>query len=83
MVVELTPQQCNALRQSQAPVTFVDPQTNQTFVLIRSDTFERLQSLLGDDLDPRLAYPAMDRAFSEGWNDPVMDAYDHYEDFKQ
>ena len=28
-------------------------------------------------------YAAIDEAFAEGWNDPKMADYDHYEDFKK
>lgn len=32
------------------------------------------------DEDVREAYPAIDRAFADGWNDPRMDDYDRYDD---
>jgi hypothetical protein len=33
---------------------------------MRADAYERLQGLLEGDYNPREAYPAIDRAFSEG-----------------
>jgi hypothetical protein len=32
-----------------------------------------------DDAEVRDAYPAVDRAFAAGWDDPRMDDYDRYE----
>jgi hypothetical protein len=44
--------------------------------------YARLRSALGDDLNPRDTYPAIDRAFAPGWDDPKMDDYDHYEEHR-
>jgi hypothetical protein len=38
---------------------------------------------LADDSRPGDAYPAVDRAFSEDWNEPKMDDYDRYEELKK
>ena len=35
-----------------------------------------------DDFHTRDAYPAIDRAFAEGWNDPQMDDDDRYDEVK-
>jgi len=35
------------------------------------------------DPHPRLAYPAIDQAFAEGWADPKLDDYDRYEELKR
>ena len=43
--------------------------------------YERLKDLLQDDCHPREAYPAIDRAFAEGWNDPKIDDYDHFDEW--
>jgi hypothetical protein len=31
-----------------------------------------------DGIDPADAYPAIDRAFAAGWDDPKMDDYDRF-----
>jgi hypothetical protein len=45
--------------------------------------YDRLRGLLADDDDVTGAYPAVDRAFAEGWSDPRMDEYDRYEELHQ
>jgi hypothetical protein len=35
-----------------------------------------------DDFHPHDAYPAIDRAFAEGWDDPNMGDYDRYDELK-
>ena len=61
----------------------VDPDTNTEYVLVRADVYARLAGLLGGDVQPSEAYPAVDRAFAEGWNDPRMDDYDRYEELRK
>ena len=79
---ELTPDQQHELRGPE-PARAVDPQTKAEYVLVPADLYERMKGLLGDDFHPSEAYPAMDRAFSEAWNDPKMDDYDRYEELKK
>ena len=84
MNMELTEAQRQTIAEGgMTPPRIVDPTTNITYVLLRADVFERLQGVLGGDPDPRGAYPAIDRAFAAGWDDPSMDDYDHYEERKQ
>ena len=79
---ELTEAQLHDLdTQSEPPV--VDPRTSIEYVLVRADLYERMRGLLGEDFHPSEAYPAIDRAFSEAWEDPKMDDYDRYEDLKK
>jgi hypothetical protein len=40
------------------------------------------QQALDDDFHPLDAYPAIDRAFAEGWNDPKMDDYGCHDELK-
>ena len=75
MSVQLTEEQRQALA-GETPLRVVDPVTNTTYVLLREDDYQRLQGILGADFHPSEAYPAVDRAFAEGWNDPKMDDYD-------
>jgi hypothetical protein len=78
MMIELTEQQRHELGDAADPVRVVDPATKREFYLIRADLFARLQAVIGD-LEPRDAYPAVDRAFAPGWDDPKMADYDNYE----
>ena len=82
VAVELTEEQQRAVAQA-TPPRVVDPTTNIAYVLVRADVYERLRTVLGDDFHVPDAYPALDRAFAEGWADPKMDDYDHYDDFKR
>jgi hypothetical protein len=68
-MIELTESQQHALDNAPEPPRVVDPRTNTFFVLVRADVYERARELLGEDLDPRDAYAAVERAFAEGWND--------------
>ncbi len=54
--------------------------TECPYVLIRKDVYERIKSLLEDE--PREAYPAVDRAFAPGWDEPAMSDYDRYEELR-
>jgi hypothetical protein len=59
-----------------------DPRNNETYMLLPLALYDRLKGLLDDNCQPRDAYAALDRAFAEGWNDPLMDDYDRYEELK-
>jgi hypothetical protein len=84
MNIELTETQRQAIANAGKKLPrVVDTGTNTTYVLVRADVFERLQGTLDDEFDPRQAYPAIDRAFAEGWDDPKMDEYDRYEELKR
>ena len=65
------------------PVRLLDPETCEQYVLVPAEMFERFSAVLFDDNHPRATYPAVDRAFAEGWNDPKMDDYDRYEELKK
>lgn len=79
MTPTLTDEQARAA--ASGPVRLVDPATNRSYVLLSEELYDRVKELLADD--PRDAYPAIDRAFAEGWDDPKMDDYDRYEDLKR
>jgi hypothetical protein len=74
----ITPELRRAIEESgDRPTRLVDPETNSSYVLIRSEEFERLRSLLAEDGEASALHPLVDRVFgAEGWDDPVMDAYD-------
>ncbi len=76
-MLELTPEQREALSQP-GPVRLRDPETNETYFLVRAETYQRLEALLGGGDDwPRDAYRAPIEVFARGgWDDPRMDVYD-------
>jgi hypothetical protein len=82
MTVPLTEEQLRAVADRPGePVRLIDPRTNQVFVLLRADDYERVRSLLEEDFDIRDTYPAQfASAMRAGWNDPAMDDYDNYDE---
>jgi hypothetical protein len=79
-MVQLSPEQLESAKQGQ-PVRLHSDEVD--FVVLRADVYERLRALLDKDFAPTDAYPAIDRAFAEDWNDPKMDDYDRYEELKR
>jgi hypothetical protein len=75
----LTPELRKAIEEAgDRPVSIIDPETSRQYVLIRSQVYERLQSLLEQEPltreeQQRLLQEAGKRA---GWDDPAMDVYD-------
>jgi hypothetical protein len=82
MSIALTEELRQAIREHpDKPVRLVDPHTQQTFVLVRAEVFDRLQGLVYDDAEfsIREAYPLMDEvAAKAGWDDPAMDIYNDF-----
>jgi hypothetical protein len=66
VMIELTPEQRQELMQAEPAV--IDPQTRETYVLVRKEVYDRLKGLLEDD-DPRLMYPALADIDPEDWED--------------
>jgi hypothetical protein len=81
-MIELTEQQRQEVGETAHPIRVIDPATKREFFLVRAELFASLQSAL-NDLDVRNAYPAIDRAFAQGWDDPKMSDYDNYEQQKR
>ncbi len=78
-MIELTEEQRHQLGVS-TPLRLRDPRTNEIYVLVREDVYGKLRALLDEEFDPAEAYPAIDAAFREGWDDPKMAEYDRYEE---
>jgi hypothetical protein len=76
-MIELTQEQRRDL-DAPGPVRVRDPQTNETYVLVRAEVYERLQALLEEgDCFAADVYPQVMEVFGrDGWNDPSMDIYD-------
>lgn len=63
-------------------IRVVDPETHEEYVVVNASWFDRLKEA-SEEIDAlRETYPAADRTFAEGWNDPKMDDYDRYEELK-
>jgi hypothetical protein len=65
-MIELTEQQ-RAELDKQQPVEVRDPKTNEVYVLLRKDVYERVQ---------RMVREVSERA---DWDDPAFDVYDRDE----
>ncbi len=82
MTLTLTDEQQKALAgQSTSVLRLIHPQTNEAYVLVRADQYERVKELLEDENnDLRDTYPAqIESAMRAGWGDPEMDAYNDYD----
>jgi hypothetical protein len=70
-MIELTEEQRQELGKGE-PVRVRDPQTNDTYVLVRSETYERMRALLADDTVYTTA-DTLDRVMAEDdANDPWL-----------
>jgi hypothetical protein len=78
-MIELTQQQHEALAAGDTHVR--DAVTNESYVLLRQDAYERLKELAYDDspwTDEEMELLAWEAGSMAGWGD--MDEYDHYPD---
>jgi hypothetical protein len=71
-------------RHGDRPIEVVDPATNKVYLLVPREQFERLKPLFEDEPlstaeQRELLRQAGRRA---GWDDPQMDAYDHYDEHR-
>ena len=79
-MIELTEEQRQEL--SAAEPVAIDPSTMETYVLVRKDVYDRIKGLLHDDgewTDDELRLLLARSAEANGWNEPGMDDYDHYD----
>ena len=77
-MIELTEQQRRELHVPE-PIA-IDPQTKQTYVLVRQAVYQRLKSLLArDDYDPDEGAASINEIMAEDdANDPLWESYQHY-----
>ena len=64
------------------PVKLVDEQTSRVYYVISAELFAVVRALfVEEEFDPREMYPLMSKvAGAAGWDDPIMDAYDNYDE---
>lgn len=79
----MSPELTQEMRQALAdhphePVLVVDNATQQEYVLVPADAYQRIQALLYDDTDPDPDefLPLAHEAFEEDWDAPGMEVYD-------
>jgi hypothetical protein len=81
-VVELTEEMRQAIATSGTePLWFIDPQTKQTYVLLRKEVYDLVKRPLGEDdgLDGIDVGALMDAAMSEDdENDPILESYQEH-----
>jgi hypothetical protein len=77
-MIELTEQQRQELGAPE-PVA-IDPQTRETYVLVRREVYERLKALLAvDDYDPDEGAGYVNEVMAEDdAKDPHLESYQHY-----
>src|SRR6266496_6838405 len=81
-MIEFTDEHRRRLQSGKA-IDVVDPHTNQSYVVLGKDVYDRLQHLLCDDsewTDDELRLQLARSAHADGWDEPAMDAYDHYDE---
>jgi hypothetical protein len=84
MSIELTEQQQRALDAESGTLTVIDPRTNETYVLLRAEIYQRFQTMLSDDFNAEDAFQAqIESAAQAGWNDPSMDVYNELDPRRQ
>jgi hypothetical protein len=64
-MIDLTQEQRAALN-GEMPPRVRDPQTNETYVLVRAEDYERMRKIV-DGITRRA-----------GWDDPALDVYEKY-----
>ena len=77
-MIELTLEQ--RLELGRPEPTAFDPQTQQTYVLVREDVYRRLKSVLaGHDFDPDEASSQINEVMAaDDAGDPLLESYQHY-----
>lgn len=77
-MIELTEQQRQELSAPE-PVA-IDPQTRETYVLVRREAYERLKSLLAlDDYDPEEGAGYINEVMAaDDVKDPWLQSYQHF-----
>lgn len=78
MPIRLTEEQwANVVQGGDVPVRVSDPAENATFVLVRTDVYERFKSLFEEDpVSPQERLFQLEQFGKRaGWDDPEMDVY--------
>lgn len=79
----MTPEMRQAIVESGgSPPRFLDSTTHTSYVLLRSDIYDRIRSLIEPDegVQPDEMATTIWEVMQGDWDDPAMDAYDNMED---
>ncbi len=58
------------------PVEVVDPATNEVYYLVSAEQFQKISTILSGDIDPRDAYPFIDKVMADDdVDDPWLESY--------
>jgi hypothetical protein len=84
MAAELNEELQRELEKGHHPVEVIDPSTQKVYFLIAREHYERLKPLFEQDpLSEREQKELLRQAGRRaGWDDPEMDAYDHYDEHR-
>jgi len=67
-----------------APPRVIDPNTSKVYYLVAAEQYERIRALLEPVDALTETYPAqLESALRAGWNDPVMNDYDRYDELRR
>ena len=77
-MIELTERQCVELGGPEPSA--IDPQTRETYILVRRETYERFKALLAlDDYDPEEGAGFVnDVMAADDAKDPLLESYQHF-----
>lgn len=85
MTLTLTSEQQQALlANSDQPLRLIDDAGTRTWYVISEQQYAVVKPLFEEDkFDPREFYPLIAKTAAEaGWADPIMDAYDNYDEHR-
>lgn len=86
MTPKLSNEQRRAIdEQHGGPVFVVDGDTQEQYVLLPAETYQKIRALIDDDtFDIRETYPLQEKAAgAAGWDDPAMDDYNDYDSHRK
>jgi len=82
MTPKLSTEQRQAIAEQHGqPVYVVDDSTQEQWVLVPAETYDKIRGLIGHDVSEiRESYAAQEQlAAKEGWDDPALDEYNDYD----
>jgi hypothetical protein len=71
----ITPEQRQEIEQTGLPIRLEDTQTHEVYVLIKADTYEQLQGLVGPLSVAEQKAVLRHAGEKAGWDDPALDVY--------
>ena len=80
-MIVLSEQQVRELKNgAQQPIAVVNPESNEEFVLVRREVYDKLRALLDEEFNSEDGLRAqLESAAAAGWDDPALDIYNDLE----